>query len=392
MKPASQSISANILLPHDFSLYVKWQKIYVLDPDIGQVRDALEYRRFIQYRGALLSDNQLPLSLDPDPNIASECKHKVHPVDTIRDNLCPICEVSAHLDFMRAIAQAWQKAGGPGLRPGTKIMKRSYKTLRDSWHRARLQFLELLDMLGILAVYEADWEVKHPLSATTAQKTNCASAAMKLAEMETMYPARVSPITSRAAKSKASGERKVTFGEEVTFQDDSGLKKTPTNFKRGRPQNRYCRPSVSYVPGTHACSANSEYIDTSQQISLPIDVSNLKIYVTDDEDAFDEVRVFPQTLVGEQQGIVGLHQLSTQIFGFIDDNLVQDERAKEDLEDSVETADRIIVLVNENGVLLDPFLLDLSEDDEDEEDEGRDDTKNHGIEQGCWTCLRECLR
>ncbi|KAJ4322826.1 hypothetical protein N0V94_002207 [Neodidymelliopsis sp. IMI 364377] len=389
MKPTSQSISANILLPHDFSLYVEWQKIHALDSDIGQVRDALEYRRFIQYREALLSGNQLPLSPDSDPNIASECRHKVHPVDTIRDNLCPICEVSAHLAFMRAIARAWQKAGGPGLRPGTKIMKRSYKTLRDSWHRARLQFLEFLDMLGVLAVYEADWEVKHPLSATTARKTNCASAAMKKAEMETIYPACVSPIMSRAGKTKVSGERKVTFEEEIAFQDDSGPKKTPTNFKRGRPQNRYLRSSVSYVPGTHACSVNSEYIDTSQQTWLPFDVSNLKIYITDDEDAFDEVCVHQHAPIGEHQGIVGLHQLSDQILKFISDDLVQGERAREDLEDSIETADRVIVLVDESGGLLDLFLLDLSE--EDEEDEGRDDTKSHGIKEECWTCLRECL-
>ena len=382
MEITSKSVRAALLLPQDFSHYVNWQKLHVPGSEFGQIRDALEYYRFMKYRDTLLGANRPQYPPVSGTHTATECGHTIHPGDKIITELCPVCEVTAHLTFMHAITVAWNKAGGPRLLPGVHRPKKSYAQLHDDWHTARLQLQKLLERFAIAAVYEEDWNAKNPLQAAAARRTRCASAAIELAQMDSKYPARLSPPSLEVVKAKpARRVRKVTFADEIQVKDKEGTFPAATIFAHYRRRHSYYRRSSAYRPGIHACPPGSEYIDTSQMNLLSANVSNLKIYITDDEEAFD--------YTGDCQGIVGLHKLENEISQFIHDFMEQDEESQEELEDLVEDADRLIVLVDEHDNLLDVNLINVN-DKEDEADNGADG-KGKGTESEIWTCLRDCL-
>ena len=394
MKTTFQSLRASLLLPQDFSLFVKWQKEYAPGSDIGQVADALEYHRFIMHCDALLSNKSLPLNLFRRPQIALECGHTVHPSDTIDSDLCPICEVTAHLAFMHIIKVTWDKVGGPRLVPGQHIRGKSYSALRTGWHMARLRFQEVLDMFAVLVAYEEDWEAKRPCEAGAARETNCAAAAIRLAQAESKYPARLSPLTTKSIRTTPFKSKKsVTFAPEVQVKDEQGVFATATKFADYRFQCQYMRPSPAYQRGIHACPPNSEYIDTSQMDLLLANVRNLKIYIIDDEDAFDRLRgnpCFYAEFVGDHYGVVGTHQLCADVFAFISDFPFGQPRWENE---KIEEADRMTVLLDEGtGKVLDMFMFDGSDGGGYEDEDGDEGEANvRSTESSDWTCLRECL-
>ncbi|KAF1365305.1 hypothetical protein EJ07DRAFT_171209 [Lizonia empirigonia] len=260
---------------------------------------------------------------------------------------------------------------------------------------ARLQFQELLDMFTIVAIYEQDWETKNPLQVAAARRTNSASAAIELAQAESKYPARLNPPSAKTAKTKlVRGEVKVTFATEVQFQDHRGTFPAAAVFAHDRPRTLYHRPGRAYQSGSHASPPNSEFVDTSQLTLLSADISNLKIYITDDEDAFDRLMAQPSLYansVSNHQGIVGLHRLNDDVFQFIREFMAQDSGAQEELEALVEEADRLVALLDEYENLLDIFLMDGSDEGEIDKDDESARENEKGVESGSWTCLRECL-
>ncbi|UPX14400.1 uncharacterized protein EKO05_0004883 [Ascochyta rabiei] len=250
-------------------------------------------------------------------------------------------------------------------------------------------------MFTILVAYEEDWEAKNPLRAAAARTTNCASTAIKLAQAESVYPARLSPTFVKSVKTEPVRERrKVGFTPQAQVQDREDTFLIRTMFVHSRPQGCYYRSSSAYQRGMCTCSPGSEYIDTSEANLLPANVSNLKIYLTDDENAFDSLQSNPSLYgasVGDCQGIVSLHRLTDDIFRSIHDYSVRDDKTKDDLEVLTEGADGMVVLVDEHGNLLDGFLFDGSV--EGEEDSGNESSseKRKRADQGCWTCLKEYL-
>jgi hypothetical protein len=223
----SSSLQASLILKEDFSLYVKWQLKRVPGSENGLIRDALEYHRFIKHREALINHSSLSPSASrlPSPpasplswksHIATECGHAFHPSDPIIVELCPVCEITAHLSFLHAITVAWDKAGGPRLQPESHRRGRFYNNILTGWHMARLHFQQLLDLLEILYEYQQVWERKHPLAAAKARRTNCASAALKLAMEDTRYPSLLtsSPVSPKFGKLFPKS-KKVTFASEV---------------------------------------------------------------------------------------------------------------------------------------------------------------------------------
>lgn len=290
--------------------------------------------------------------------------------------------------FMHAITVAWRKAGGPS---EARVRKKSYGQLCDGWHMARLQLQKLLEMFAITATYEQAWEAINPLEAAAAQKTRSASTAIKLAQMNCKYPARLSPPLLKVTSAKPKQQvRRVTFADEIQVKGMGDTFLAATVFTPERPQAFCYRGSPAYKPGIHACPPGSEYIDTSQTSSISANVNNLKIYVTDDEDAFDASIEKPHLYaddVGEHQGIVSLHKLKQVVFQFISDYMAQDGKAPEDLEEEVEEADRLLVFIDEDGNLFDLLLINGSTE---EDAEGEDET-GAGQDSTVWTCLRECL-
>lgn len=402
-KSASTSLRACLSLPQDFSLYVKWQKKYAPGSEIGQVCDALEYYRFIRYRDALIN-RSLPSSA-PSPlhsplprksHIASECGRAHHPFDPVLAKLCPVCEVTSDLSFLYALTVTWEKADGPRLRPGPHVWSKSYAAIRSGWRTERLQFQEFLDMLDALFEYEKDWKLKHPFEVEAVRSTNSASAALNLALEESRYPALLTPAPAPTKKPKLFAKiGKVTFAPKVQTKHDDRISASEVKFIHDRPRYTCSRSSSAYEPGSHACPPDSEFLNSSGTKAEPGDIKNLKIFVTDDEDAFDNLQDEPQLFrdsVVEYQGLVGMHVLKDNVFDFLVGYMRQNRLAKEDLECLIDVADRMIVLVDEEmGGVVDVFLFDGSDENEEEEDDQRPEDKGKGGGNGNWTCLKECL-
>jgi hypothetical protein len=328
---------AILLLPNDYSLFIQWQKKQP-ESELGKIRDALEYHLFIAHRDALISGEKSPLITNRSCT-ERNCGHTRHPSDRNTNGLCPVCEVRAHLSFLIAITLARDKSGGS-----------NSGELKKVWHTAQLQLQELIEMLHIMTSWEEAWEATHPAEVAAARKTNCAFAALKLAQEDCMYPADLSPPVERTKK-------QVSFSPYVQIKDNETISTATTRFTPNRPQSLFARSSWKYEPGAHACPCDSEFIDTSQAIdSTAADIGNLKIYVTDDEEAFDELKTDPQYFmedIGDFQGIVGLHDLKDKIHQYI-----LDDMAHENIEELLEKADRMLVLVDdEMGGVVDIYLF-----------------------------------
>lgn len=384
---------ASLLLRGDYPLFIMWQRKLRPESELGQIHDALEYHQFIKHRDALISSAKSP-PVTCQSRMEHNCGHTLHPSDTVTNELCPVCEVKVHLSFLNAIMLAWNRSGGTGLRPQYK--RTLAGKLRKAWHTARLQLQELLEMFVVVATYEEAWETAHPAEAAAARKTNCASAALKLAQEDCMYPARLSPSVERTKKqtSAQDAKKKVTFSRVVNIKDNDTIWKAMTKFTPDRPRNHFFRRHPDYVPGVHACPDDSEFINTSQMMCTTADIGHLKIYITDDEEAFDELQTNPQFFkdsVGEHQGIVGLHDSESKIYRYILDYM-EDSDQKYELECLLEIADRMLVLVDdEMGGVVDSFLFDGS-DEEDLDDAQGSSKEELAAREGDWTCLRKCLQ
>ncbi|KAF1932594.1 uncharacterized protein M421DRAFT_88975 [Didymella exigua CBS 183.55] len=269
----------------DFSFYIKWQKERALGSEIGQVRDALEYFRFIKYRDALIS-RTLPLSaysILPSPP-STPCRHKSHTtsdcghvycssVPTLAE-LCPVCEVTAHLSFLHAIRVAQDKAGGPRLHPGPSVWGKSYGAIRTGWHS-----------------YEQTWELKHPFEVEAERRTNCASAAIELALEQSRYPALLSIALLPSKKGRLVPKvNRVISVPKVQIKHYDQVFVSAIKFIRNHRRNTFARSSQTYESGEHACPPDFELLDTPGAKSDFGDINNLKIFVTDDEDAFDSIQ------------------------------------------------------------------------------------------------------
>lgn len=206
-------------------------------------------------------------------------------------------------------------------------------------------------MLDALFEYEKDWELKHPFEDEAVRSTNSASAALNLALEDSRYPALLMPAPAPTKKPKLFPKiRKGTFAPKVQIKHDDRISASEVKFIHDRPRYTYSRSSSACEPGSHACTPDSEFHNSSGTKAEPVDIKNLKIFITDDEDAFDNLQDEPQLFrdsVGEYRGVVGMHVLKDNVFDFLVGYMRQDRLAKEDLECLVDEADRMIVLVDE---------------------------------------------
>ncbi|KAJ8117221.1 hypothetical protein OPT61_g1523 [Boeremia exigua] len=155
------------------------------------------------------------------------------------------------------------------------------------------------------------------------------------AEVETGYPA---DYNIGEDKTTTRAKERVNFPQTQT-RDVDIRSESATKFMRNSSQDAFYRYG-SYKPGEYACPAGSEHIDTSHVRFLVAIVSHLKIYVPDDEDAFDELKT------------------GSPLFG----NLVHNEEQKEGLRRLTEDSDRMAVLIDKMGELSDIFIFNGSDE------------------------------
>jgi hypothetical protein len=111
----------------------------------------------------------------------------------------------------------------------------------------------------------------------------------------------------------------MSFAEEIQIKNEERVFLTATKFTNYRLRSRYFRPSPACQRGIRACPPESGYIDTSQMMA---NVRNLKICITDNEDAFNRLQANPyiySEFVGDYQGVIGSHELNDDIFAFMAD-------------------------------------------------------------------------
>lgn len=150
-----------------------------------------------------------------------------------------------------------------------------------------------------------------------------------------------------------------------------------------------------YEPGDHVCSPDSGFLDTSGTKTEPGDINNLKLFVTDDRDAFYNMQINEGCLkgsCGKCQGLVGMRTLKRDLFvhivGFLTDTY-DGSWTKTNLEDLISEVDRMTVLIDEvAGQLVDIYLFDGS--DEHKEDD-RLEKKSKAVAGEDGTYSRACV-
>ncbi|KAG9206813.1 hypothetical protein G6514_000100 [Epicoccum nigrum] len=249
-----------------------------------------------------------------------------------------------------------------------------------------------------MATYEEAWEATHPAEAAAVRKTKSASAALKLTQEDCMYPARLSPSVERTKKQTLAqdAKKKVTFSRHVQIKHNDTISKAITKFTPDRPRYLFSRSSPAYEPGVQACPTGSEFIDTSHAVfTIATDFGNLKVYVTDDEEAFDLLQANPQYFkdsVGDYQGIVNLHDSKIQIYQDIINDMAEDSDQEGKIVRLLQEADRIVVLIDDDmGGVVDTFLCDGSDEGDLDDAKGSRKEEPAARKEDC-TCLRKCLQ
>ena len=375
--------AANLFSPEDVQHFTEWQEKHGVGSLPGIVRNATEYCEFLAHR-RIDEENIEPKrgnTRTRNRNPATMCGHSLHPSDIITGGYCPVCEVEMCLEFLDALAQVFQKCGGPWQQAR---VRNEFVLVRQCWHLARYQLVELVELLECSEKYEEAWEKQHPGDVGCMWTRNSSSKAIRNAQMRTRYPAILTDADPRSAvKRKLSSldearakVAKARVKKHVTFTPDTIT--WPTRFNRN-PAHRQ-----SYQPGRHAAPLGLEWIDTSRISSSIADLLNLKVHATCIQAEFDAL-VDDSSLrpPSRYQGILSLHPGIQAISAFANQFLQGAETAREEMLEMISVADALIVLIGEDDVVLD---LHLSVSDHVEDEDGYGDEE---VDQTRWTCWSE---
>lgn len=354
----------------------------------GIVRNATEYCEFLAHRRSIEENKKLKRGniRARERHPANMCEHGLHPSDIITSGYCPVCEVEMCLIFLDALAQIFQKSGGPWQQ--ARICN-EYVLVRQCWHMARYQLVKLVEILECSQKYEEAWEKQHPSDVGCMWTTNSSSKGIRIAQMRTKYPAVPTDAIPRPAvkQNTSSFDRarakvaKSRVKKHVTFTPDTITWPTRSNayFCRNPTQRQ------SYRPGKHAAPLGLEWIDTSRISSSISDLLNLKVFATYLQAEFDAL-VADSSLrpPSPYQGILTLHPCIRPISAFANQFLQGTETAREEMLELISVADALIVLIGEGDVVFD-MHLSVSDGIEDEDGYGDDE-----VDQTRWTCWSEC--
>jgi len=138
--------AAILFSPEDLQHFTKWQKEHGVGSLPGIVRNATEYCEFLAYRRTDEDNKKLKRgnTRTRNRNPATMCGHGLHPSDIITGEYCPVCEVEMCLEFLDALAQVFQRCGGPWQQAR---VRNEFVLVRQCWHLARYQLVELVELL-----------------------------------------------------------------------------------------------------------------------------------------------------------------------------------------------------------------------------------------------------
>ncbi|KAI4930449.1 hypothetical protein J4E85_005076 [Alternaria conjuncta] len=347
--------AAILFSPEDVQHFTKWQEEHGVGSLPGIVRNATEYCEFLAYRRTDKDNKKLKRgnTRTRNRNPANMCGHELHPSDIITGGYCPVCEVEMCLQFLDALGKVFQRCGGPWQQAR---VRNEFALVRQCWHLARYQLVELVELLEYSQKYEEAWEKQHPGDVGLKRKLSSLDVA-------------------RAKVAKARVKKHVTFTPD-------------TNTWTTRSNACFCRSPAQcrrYQPGRHAAPLGLEWIDTSRMSSSIADLLNLKVYATSIQAEFDAL-VDDSSLrpPSRYQGILSLHPGIQAISAFADQFLQGGETAREEMLEMISVADALVVLIGEDDVVLD-LHLSVSDDVEDEDGYGDEE-----VDQTRWSSWSEC--
>lgn len=205
-----------------------------------------------------------------------ECGHKLH-ASAPFEEFCPVCQVDHCVAFLNAIAEAWEKSGGP-FRDDyeSKSATFGYVNLRLAWRAARLELCKLVAKLEKQAIIENRMDSYAP----PAEKPDDplptiygAQAALARYRLTYKYPVVDFPLQSKdewyIPDSSPKQKKEVRFDEELV----DGSTRKSGYFNRKHPK---------YVRGPHAAPPDSEFENTTCTNDMDILLSQSKIFFTED--------------------------------------------------------------------------------------------------------------
>ncbi|KAF2244161.1 hypothetical protein BU26DRAFT_580099 [Trematosphaeria pertusa] len=329
MSRQTESISAAAIFPPDeLKMYLQWQEEQGFEAtEGGNISFAIQYHDFITwYNTQLAGPTEHPPVTETVPEnfdyeTASLCKHALHPANDDWDNeWCPVCGVSICLEFLKAIAQAWDRLDERyySLMTTNEEMKQDWDwkmDVRSGWHMARVELIEVVEHYEEMAVREAEWNATH--EDASLDKIYSASKAIELAKEDSQYRAR---MMSReefdklyiCKESRELNDKKPK--KKVSFAPDTELDRVSRNLV-------YCwRTSGEYKPGRYACPSPEGWENTSfYHNGWLIKLSQYKVHIVladrDLKSAISSLKEgFPQLEANQKtEGPAGLHPLWEKI-------------------------------------------------------------------------------
>ena len=145
--------AAILFSPEDLQHFTKWQKEHGVGSLPGVVRNATEYCEFLAYRRTDEDNKKLKRgnTRTRNRNPVTMCGHGLHPSDIITGGYCPVCEVEMCLQFLDALDKVFQRCGGPWQQAH---VRNEFALVRQCWHLARYQLVELVELLECSQKYE----------------------------------------------------------------------------------------------------------------------------------------------------------------------------------------------------------------------------------------------
>lgn len=314
--PKGAIVHCTRLWGQDYETFITWQQAQPgnRSPHKGFFSSAEEFYRFSRRdisAQPLLFDLPTLSSLFKQQSLKEkekkpECGHVMH-AHLIPDNYCPVCQVDHCLEFLYKIKRAWVSQGGPIVGDVEQIaITLGYVRLKNAWHGARLELLQLVEKLEKQAIVDARTAEVSPTAPNGASYVSVRDAKMALERYhkEYQYPlsaplgpkteepsgplSLVSPTWATLPKLK----KRVQFAEDV---EDFAV----------RDNHTYLRRDPSYVPGRHAAPQGFEWVNGALTDNFMATLQQCKMFITDD--AQFERYARDDTHWPEFEGVAGDH-------------------------------------------------------------------------------------
>ncbi|ORY14266.1 hypothetical protein BCR34DRAFT_599258 [Clohesyomyces aquaticus] len=181
---------------------------------------------------------------DGDSDGQSQAKSELE----VAFDMCPVCTVRIHLNYLQILVERWADEGGPW----PSAQSPNYRTAYRAYSIARVDLVNTIFDLEEWVEAEVEWEKQHPGTEVKATEEFSASTALQIWKDENRFPAYL--MNGPEEEKEVVGEK---VKKAVRFTEE-------TSFAATRPNELHWRNSKKYDPfGRNACPSELGWEDTS---------------------------------------------------------------------------------------------------------------------------------